>query len=301
MATYIADIIESNGGRNSQQGWEFTRIFIVDGLAGSGYAMIVEAKAYLATQSIDIGSEHPEVSIANGYTPAYIFEMEFEAISGNQVKATAIYRQFDTNYKYSISANSQQREIYKAYDNASDSTVSEMIVEYTYPLEYGGNPAFVFDKDGKPRGKVPQAKTTEMMMVAPQLTISRVERYSISADAQAGYGVGVLLSTAGYGGQVFIDRNKNFANRTNGANWNIRAGDDADIWLCNGITASSQDNGLSWDVTYTFTADYEKKWKYWGIYENPETNETPPDIIEGVGFKEFRLYRQNQFSLLELS
>lgn len=70
-------------------------------------------------------------------------------------------------------------------------------------------------------------------------------------------------------------------------------------WLCTAITGRSLD-GAAYEVTYAFHYD-ANGWQPVATYLDPQTNRPPPNLIEHIGFKRVRLYREAEFNELGLN
>jgi hypothetical protein len=281
----ISDIIESNSGRLTLQGWEFERIYFVSELASVGSDMLVEA---VATAGVALGDSHPSIATA------FVFEILPESIptAGDQVKITYVYRQFDVNYEYNIDAG-QETQVTDEYwaDRGDDGTgiLTKMeAIEYTFPADYIHNKKFQGVTD-------PQGVEANIFINKPKIIISRTERVAIAADGLSGHSPGIPLT-----GNIIVDRNIEFANKLNLAEWNIRPSDPEGIWICNGIQGVSINGGLAWRVTYTFTRDGINKWVFTANYLDPTTGFPEPDAEIGNGRAEYDMYLLRNFTLLEL-
>lgn len=290
----ISDIIEGNSGELSQNGWELSRTFIVSELTALGFAMTLEAYAAVAAAGADIGDEHPEVSAANGYVPAYVFNLNSEPIpkSPNALKVTAIYRQFDSNYRYHISGNLQNKEVSNYFTDPTDfGSLEQMSLEYTFPADYEWDTRFA-GKTFK-KGVVAQIRHP-----SPIIKITRTERVSTAADLN--YGALVPVGTK-LTGAILTARNLAYAGTTNILGWNLHPTDPAGYWLCHSIEADSIDNGLSWQVGYTF--EYNPSgWRHLERFKDPVSRKpVTENISEGNGYQYFDVMLQRNFTYLELS
>ena len=282
----ITDIVDGNGARLTQRGWEFERIYFISDLVTIGSNMMVEA---VATAGVSIGDQHPSIPFAR------VLEILPESIptAGNQAKITYNYVEFAENYEYELTAGQSTKVTDKYYtDNTGAGVTGFMTVGYTYPEGYLNKPDVIGEEDF-------QALQANIFIAKPKIIISRTELLTIDADNSNGYPTGIPLT-----GNILTDRNLKYANKLNLSGWNIRPTDPEGQWLCDGIGSGSADNGISWRVRYTFTSDKDDLWVFTGNFLDPVSGLPEPDatlVDDGAnGKKEFDMYLLRNFSLLGL-
>ena len=283
----INDIVEGNTGKLTLRGWEFDRIFFVSKLVTDGFNMTIEA---IETVGIQLGDSHPSIPTA------YVFDITSESIttSGNQMKITYFYRQFEVNLEYDIDPGLENEIVTDFFlDNTDGGVTTEMVLQYTYPTDYKHEPKVAGLEDS-------QGVSADIFQSKPKFTISRNERFTILADNVSGYPRGIPLK-----GSILVDRNIQFTNKVNYSGWFLRPNDEAGTWICLGIRAVSIENGLSWRVSYTFAFDFSG-WSTKATFKDPTSGDPVPDptfnpnpILTGSQ-KNFDQYLLRNFTLLEL-
>lgn len=288
MSFVRPDIIEGNGGRFTIKGWEFTRIFTVEGLTSAGSSMMVEATVAL---NIPIGTPHPAIPTAR----AIEFNPESIPGTGNAARVTVLYREFSQDIRVDIGSRVVNKETTEFFTdpNNRNSAKDDMVLVYTYPDDYDKAEGFagIQVKDGLLLSKKEYPST---------INITRTEFETISADGESGHPLGIKLT-----GAILTDRTKLYNGKTNKAGWDLRPFDPEHVWQCQ-ISATSAEEGLAYRVTYAFSYDTDK-WQYVGTFKDPNTGEPVPDPEEGnnqsfnnFSRKRFDQYLAEDFNLLEL-
>jgi len=113
-------------------------------------------------------------------------------------------------------------------------------------------------------------------VLRPQVTITRTRKELSSPGAKA----------------------KTYVGKLNSGAWSLDPGASARQWLCTGITGRSDDNGASYEVTYTFQYD-ENAWWEKVVWIDPATGR-PPNPLDATGEKTVQLYDEVDFSQLQL-
>jgi hypothetical protein len=182
MSFVLPDIIEGNGGRFTVKGWEFSRIFTVEGLTSAGHAMMVEATLAL---NIPIGTPHPTIPTA--------FAVEFNPESipetGNAARVTVLYREFSQDIRVDIGSRKLSTETTQYIDANSTDTIRDKLMKlwYTYPDDYDIAEGFAGTTQE-------QGVKVDVQDYFSTFIITRTEFTSISADALSGWPVGVKLT-----------------------------------------------------------------------------------------------------------
>lgn len=278
MPVVYPDIIEGNSGNLGFNGWEFTRVFKVDGLVSAGWAMLIEAT--LASGVPRMNDSHPSI------IDAYVVELTPESIpeSGKAVTVIITYRQFTQNRLIKVGSRLVTKETTEYMDNQDTGTVADMNLDYVYPT--GHILAGKTDTQGV---------NLAIQLPFPSFTISRTEWLTIPADSLSGYALGIQLT-----GRILTDRGKIFNSALNKANWQLFPGDAEGTWQVF-IDATSSGNGFDWRVNYHFAYDKDK-WKYHAVYQDPTDSQPVPDPTFATPHSkdDFAQYRFRDFDLLVL-
>ena len=297
MAT-VLDIIDGNSGTLGFNGWEFTRIAIVNELVQPGWAMIVEA-------TLDPGV--PKMNESHPTIPdAYVVEVQPESMvfSGNTVRLVITYRQFTENYQVNLIGRKviENRAWYVKNQTGIDppgnppghkakkeSGITEaMTLSYTYPEDH--------PVEGLRGVTDTQGVNLDVSVTVPDIVIQRTEWLTNLSDTLSGYPIGVQLT-----GNILLDRSVIYSDSLNAAGWNIRPFDKQGIWQCS-ITSQSVGNGFDWRVTYRFRFD-KNSWEYNAVFEDESKGQPVPDPTYGAPVQsedDFAQYYLRDFSLLEL-
>ena len=291
MSFVRPDIIEGNGGRFTVKGWEFSRIFTVEGLTSAGQAMMVEATVAL---NIPIGTPHPTIPAARA------IEFIPESISGvgDAARITVMYREFSQDIRVDIGSRKLSTPTTQYIDANSLDTVRDKLMKlwYTYPADYTVNP----DDAGTTKEQGVKADVQDYFST---FTITRTEFTSISADALSGHPVGVTLTA-----EMLINRGDKYTGFVNLPNWDFLPNDPANKWRCE-MSSTSAEEGLAFRVSYAFSSD-PNKWRLKETFKDPNTGEPVPDPVgEEIddpapetenSRKWFDMFPVQDFNLLEL-
>ena len=262
MAVQIAiDIIDGDRGRKTRTGFELDRVATVYGLSGTGNQRTMAAIEWLedgsllAEGAITINTPHPYKATA------YLTDFEPMAITADAIKIRLVYKEYPFRERViRIGAVISQVVTNRGFlvNEATDkpaATLTDMQVKYTYPADY---------KAGDDTSYANQTYQTgvEALKFAPDRTIV-VTRQEIVTS------------------QDVNDKAADFVGRIGSSGWLLAPTDPAGVWLCTGIEGISNDNGLSYVITYSFhhRADY---WEQTVIYLDPHNGRPPKDLVFGA-------------------
>lgn len=259
MADNIAyEIIDGSGGRKTRTGWELDRIatvYHID-ITVPASAVILYAVDVLENDGVIIGSSHPSRSTL------YLSDFELLGISTEAVKVRLIYKEYpfgDGVIRVGATTSQVVSNVGLLVNQTTSVPalgVSDMKVKYTFPADYEGV--------NKEKYAGLEFETgVETSKLVPEQTIIITRQEIITG--------GDLNNLA-----------RTFVGATNSTDWNLVPEDDKRTWLCTGIEGISNDNGLTYIITYSF--QYRKdKWDQVVIYIDPNTGRPPPDIAFGEG------------------
>lgn len=253
-------------GKYTSDGWEIERKALVTGLTGVGSKRFYDAvMAILADNPLGTSHPHVEGCLLQEIIP------EFEDIE--TVSCQLIYRE----PSYSFAARDiPQIEIGASLNGKVDNRDANgdlITVSYTYPTPYKWE-----DPNATPTQK--KAGTTETVSkevpyLGAQMTLSITKKQYYSPENLAANFVGCINKYA-WRGYV------------------------ASAWLCTGISGRSNDNGRSYDVTYTFQCDLESTWKQHLVWIDPHDGAPPSDLVTDTGDKWVQMYPSMDFAGLGL-
>lgn len=253
-------LIDGSGWHLARTGWEIRETAIVSKVVGLGPELIFNAYQELVSFGIDINQPHPVVF------DAFCTDIEPGAISNDAVTFRITFKQYDfRNSVIEVSSSVAQVETDK------DSEGNLVTVEYKYPDDYEWNA----DLQG-----VTKTQTGLLSKIQPEPSISITRREVI---------LGIDLT-----GKKLL-----FEGKVNQGGWLLEPDAPTGTWLCTSIGGRSQDNGLTYDVTYTFQFR-RNDWGETARFIDPGTGQAPADLVDGVGFKDVRIYETADFNLLGL-
>ncbi len=255
MADEIAyEIVDGSGGRKTRTGWELDRIATVYNITTSvaASAVILYAVDILEADGITIGSEHPSRS------SLYLSDFELAGLSTEAVKVRLVYKEFPFGDEV-IRVGAVTSQVVSNLGFLKNQTTKEfataltdMSVVFTFPTNYEGVNSVAY------AGKT-MTTGVEATLFIPERTIV-VTKQEVITGAE----VSELART--YVGMVNAD------------DWDLAPGDAKGTWLCTGIEGISNDNGLSYTITYSFQYRGDQ-WTQTVIYIDPNTGR-PPDGVE---------------------
>ena len=258
MADEIAyEIVDGSGGRKTRTGWildRIARVYNID-ISVPPSAVILYAVDVLENDGVTIGSAHPSRSTL------YLSDFELAGISTEAVKVRLIYKEYPFGDRIiRVGAATSQVVTNRGFlvNEANDqpaNTLTDMQVKYTFPADYEGVNAADYASNEFETG-------AEATRFTPEQTITITRQEVITA-------------------QVISDMARDFVGRINASGWLIAPQDPAGVWLCTGIEGISNDNGLSYVVTYSFhhRSDF---WEQTVIYIDPNNGRPPPDLAFGT-------------------
>ncbi len=267
MADDIAyEIVDGSGGRKTRRGWVLDRIATVHNidLSVPASAVILYAVDVLEADDVIIGSVHPSRA------GLYLTDFELAGIDPDAVKVRLVYKEFpyaDTNIRIGATVNQVVTNRGYLVNEATDrpaAALSDMQVKYTFPADY---------KVGNDTSYANQTYETgaEASKFIPNRTIivSRQEVFATVPGEPAG-------------ADIINNLARDFVGTINASGWLVVPQDPAGVWMCMGIEGISNDNGLSFTITYSFQHN-EDFWEKTAIYLDPHISRPPPDLAFGTG------------------
>ncbi len=277
MAVQIAiDIIDGDGARKTRTGCQLDRIATVYGLTGTGnqrtMAAIewIEGGSLLAEGAITINTPHPYKATA------YLTDFEPMAISADAVKIRLVYKEYPFGDRViRVGATTSQVVTNRGFlvneaDDKPATTLTDMKVKYTFPANYEG-----VNKE-KYAGKTFETGV-EASRFTPNRTIVVTRQEVVTA-------------------QYINDMADDFVGRIGSSGWLLAPGDPAGVWLCAGIEGISNDNGLSYVITYSFQhrSDF---WEQTVIYIDPNIGRPPKDLAPGTPGTTTEIGSKNRYAV----
>lgn len=259
MADDIAyEIVDGSGGRKTRTGWELDRIATVYNIdiTVPASAVILYAVDVLENDGIIIGSAHPSRSTL------FLSDFELGGISTEAVDVRLIYKEYPFGDQViRVGATTSQVVTNQGFlvnqtTKAVATSLSDMQVKYTFPADYEGVNKDVY------KGKEFETGVESTKLI-PERTIVITRQEVITGPAVS-------------------EMARDFVGKVNRSGWLLAPGDLSHTWLCNGIEGVSNDNGLSYVITYSFQYR-EDKWTQTVIYLDPNTGRPPPDVAKGEG------------------
>ena len=195
-----------------------------------------------------------QIGSAHPSFPVYkCVDINSNSIGPNEVQIvyTWEYRFPETRYEIGSGVNSQETNI--------DKNGAIITADYVYPDEYILNPELAGSTD---------ERSVMVEKLVPETTMTITRQESIT-------GLYLLL------------KSKTFTGTVNGSAWGL-TGDPAETWLCTGISGSSQDNGITYSVRYSFAYRppvpipwdpyYKSGWNAVAVWIDPQTDAPPADV-----------------------
>ncbi len=255
-------LIDGSGWHLTREGWAIIENFIVSGVnAGTNPSnMIFVAYQELVAFGVDINIAHAIV------TTAFVTDIEPAGIKNDAVTFRVTFKEYERPISVIEVGNSVAQ-----VETDKDSDGVKQTLSYDYPDTYEWN------ADLKGKTKIQPGL---MSKILPEPSISITRREIIT-------------------GQNLTAKKLVFEGKLNVAGWWLEPDAATKTWLCTGIGGRSQDNGLTYDVTYTFQYR-EDTWDADIRFIDPGTGDTPSDVVDGTGFKTVQIYKTADFNLLEL-
>lgn len=282
--TIKADIVDGNDGRKGRQGWELSRIATVSGISPllNGYDKVAVAVGEIEMTDV-IGSPHPSTflykDLGAGLVPVVFLEsFEPMSLATDVVKIRIIYREFPFNISiYQVGATASQVTTNQGFltDDSDppipEGSLTDITVGHLFPGDYKDNPVYAgqrFDTGAEATKYIPERS----------ITVTKQE-------VTTGDAVSALA--------------KDYVGKTNSLVWDFQASDGVREWLCTGITGISNDNGVTYVITYTFQYRADR-WDQTVVYIDPNTGRPPTDLVLGRGKKLYAMQEQIDFNGLGL-
>lgn len=256
--TVELDKMQGHNVVQSENGWELTRMAIVKGVTGDGDERLVNAIISTEVRAAGMPTlydEHPAVSAA------ILRELRPKPIDTETVEVTLIYRsngfQVFPQDTAQIAVGSSVQQVSTNRDRSN----SDLSVSHTWT-------AAEKNKHGVSPTTSPDTQGGEITVFKPQTTFEYSIRQNYSPDAYS-------LSYVG---------------KLNNAPWK---GGAAGTWLCTGINGRSSDNGVTYDVTYSF--QYQAGgWNPSYFYRMPDGR--PPAVTDTSSLKQADYYETADFA-----
>lgn len=175
--------------------------------------------------------------------------------------------------------------VLQTFSTNQDVNGNKVVLQYTYPSDYAINP----DDAGK---TITTGATFDVQRPATTEVMRRVE---VGIDPEP-------LAEA-------------YVGKVNNATWLNRA---PGVWLCTGITGTSRDAGVTWEMEYTFQKNSDGWNNRKVVIEDPNTGRPPPDVVadsgisaatglpgnpsleDSIGLKTVQSYETADFDILQL-
>ncbi len=257
----IVDRLEGGSVKKTKDGWDIVRACSVSGLddTNDADARLIEAVTEVIAVVGDIYAAHPTI------TAALITDFVPRALSTTSVEVRVQYKTVvypvDEAVATSIEVGSSLSQVESNMD-VNDNLIS---LEYTYPDDY--------EDEGLAGTTQTQGGTVSRQVAETTLVFSR--RESVSPGTKS----------------------RTYTGATNASGWDVDPGAGAGTWMCSGILGRSDDNGVSYDVTYNFQYRADL-WKGTAFFIDPRTGKPPPDLVEGTGYKVIDQYSELDFDVL---
>jgi hypothetical protein len=279
MAVLYKDLIDGNEATLTIDGWTINRTAIVDRLSGYlGYQKLIAATQYLNTEGAYIGAQHP------AWPTAYLISINPVSIDNDTIKFSFVYKE---NPPVSITLNTALSQ----ESTNIDATGTKIELEYTYPTDYKDpNTGATSQLSGK---TIKQGGT--VMKYIPEIGFSYTRTEAVT-------------------GMQLIEKKKLYEGKINSSNWTLGGvNQEKWRWLCTGITGDSQDGGINYVVTYSFsyrkgsriygtTGDYSG-WRPFVVFVRVDGNPAPDvldDPIQYDAYKNIPLYEEVDFNPLNI-
>lgn len=253
-------LINGSGWHFTQEGGTIIENAVASDVQGQGQWLIWNAYLMLVANGIDIGTVH------NVVVTAFVTDIEPTAVSHNTVTFRITYKE----YRFPTSVIEVGSSVAQV-ETDKDAFGERVTVQYTYPDDYEWN-AYL-------KG-VTKTQTGLLSKIQPEPSITITRREMIT-------------------GFDLTSKKLIFEGTTNEAGWELEPDALRDQWLCTSIVGRSQDNGRTYDVTYTF--QYRRDtWNETVRFIDPGTGQPPSDLVSGTGYKDVFVYETANFNLLEL-
>ena len=264
----IHNLVSGNASSTSQYGIQITTSTLVTELQNTSGT--VQLDAAISQVGIGIGTRHPDFPI---YT---CIDISAQSAGPNEVEITYTWEYRFPEIRYEISGNiiSEQTNI--------DADGNVITSSYTYPASYTENPELAGEEF-----------TTSILVDAyvPETVISITRQEYIPPVT----------------GLALIEKSKIFTGTVNTGGW-LGMAAYAHTWLCTGISGSSQDNGITYSVRYTFAHRRERLTRSGGVtriiggwdkevvFIDPRTDQPPEDATSET----YNVYPEADFNILGL-
>jgi hypothetical protein len=238
MATVITDVIDGSRGELTVHGWDLERIAIVTGVSGDGHAKVINATNDAGMPNI--GDAHPSRSTC------YLTRISPEQLTSEEVHFRLYYSDRGIAEFGWAPDTIQGNCTVSQQDVNVDADNYLTQVSYTYPADYAYDANLA-------NTEVIHTQFVPKLIPELILTIKKIEYSNPSAVAREYIGT---VNLAGWAGD-----------------WTATAR----TWLCTGIDWISHNQGISYEVVYTFQYRPDG-WDSTLNFIDPHTNEVPPDI-----------------------
>lgn len=260
------DLVKGGAGsRHIIQGWGITRTAVVSGLSitesgGVTTAMLLNtALAALIAVVGDRGTPCPDIA-----EPTYLEQFVIESVSTDTVTFKIIYKGYPTpTFEFAGSLAQVESNL--------DAQGNLITTQYTYPTDYstrtGGDPR----RNGKTviQGGMITRPTPEPIFVM-KFTVTAGNINGIPATATQ------LVTWLKQTLEGFTNTNFYQIGNLLGA---------PAQWLIDSVSGVSRDGGFSYEASITFHFR-AATWNPLVVFINPDDGKPPPDLIQGVGYKQ---------------
>ncbi len=294
MATGTLHAIKNTGATLSNTGWVINQTAVFRGLSpveNSIAGLISAAYNVLLTNNYYIGKflNFSDVDYLTGEQwPIILDQFDFSTLSQDSQEVRIVWRSRRNGpirVQFSTGAVMEQTN--------KDVNGNPIVVKYTYPDDaelYG-------EKAGK------EEETGAMVdILYPERTI---EVTRTEWGPTYGLWPGDDIS------QILWQRKFNYEKHVNDASWHPILNQipipslNKHCWLCTGIQAATNDNGVTYDVSYTFVfrepidanpMSYKGGWSAESVFIDPGTGRPPKDLVDDEGYVVSQIYPEADFS-----
>ena len=260
------DLVKSNSSQATQYGVQITTGAIVSELQDSPGATQLDNA--IAQVGWQVGTQHPVY-------PFYkCIDIDSRSIGPNEVEInyTFEYKFPQVFYEIGSAISTTQTNL--------DKDGEIITATYTYPLVYKEQP------------ELSGIEFTTSMLVdkyTPETTITIIRQEVLDG-----------------GGIELLTKSKTYSRKVNSQPWTAVNDTFSRQWLCTGITGTSQDNGISYTVRYSFMykpnryiksiTTYAYGWDKEVLFIDPRTDQPPEDATPSV----YHIYDEIDFNQLGL-
>lgn len=281
MSTAQLNTVSGASTRLDSSGWVIYETAYFYGLSGTSQGELAsQAYAVLLANGYYIGKfyDKMDVDYPSGTTsPIVLDAFDFSALTNDSQQCTIIWR---SRRHGAISAQFTTGAV--AVQTNTDYQGTPIVLQYTYPPDPDiyGEKAGLMEETGVMVDKLMPEQTVEIARTEWGPTFGLMPGDDISGN--------ILDRKALYEGKINSDMFLPVPNKIpSPEDKHARPG----CWLCTGINASTNDSGVTYDVSYSFAfrpsvevggGEYLKGWNAEAVFIDPATGRPPKDLGERV-------------------